>query len=212
MRASPSRCISLKLRTLPFTDPRRLADSFARAGFLTIAPDLFNGTPAPADINDPTFDSTAFIAKNDPSVIEPILESAINYARNTAGATKVGITGYCFGGRYSFRMANASRGVHADMAFAAHPSMLQDNETAAIGVPVSVAAAETDSLLTAAKRAQIEDILKNTTRPYQMALYSGTSHGFGVRANISDPLQKFGKESAFLQAVRWFESMSVGPS
>ncbi|KAJ4393399.1 hypothetical protein N0V93_002609 [Gnomoniopsis smithogilvyi] len=186
-----------------------LADSFARAGFLTIAPDLFNGTPAPADMNDPTYNSTAFIAKNNPSVIEPILESAINYARTTAGATKVGITGYCFGGRYSFRMANASRGVHVDMAFAAHPSMLQDNETAAIGVPVSVAAAETDSLLTAAKRAQIEDILKNTTRAYQVALYSGTSHGFGVRANISNPMQKFGKESAFLQAVRWFESMPV---
>lgn len=158
-------------------------------------------------MNDPNYNSTAFIARNTPSVIEPILESAINYARTTAGATRVGMTGYCFGGRYSFRFANASRAVHADMAFAAHPSMLQDNETAAIGVPVSVAAAETDSLLTASKRAQIEEILRNTTRPYQMALYSGTSHGFGVRANVSDPLQKFGKESAFLQAVRWFEMM-----
>lgn len=87
--------------------------------------------------------------------------------------------------------------------------MLQDNETASIGVPVSVAAAETDSLLTPEKRAQIEEILQNTTRPYQMALYSGTSHGFGVRANVSDPIQKFGKESAFLQAVRWFEAMPV---
>lgn len=160
-------------------------------------------------MNDPNYNSTAFIAKNTPSVIEPLLEAAITYARSTAGATKVGITGYCFGGRYSFRMANASRAIHADMAFAAHPSMLQDNETASIGVPVSVAAAETDSLLTPEKRAQIEEILQNTTRPYQMALYSGTSHGFGVRANVSDPIQKFGKESAFLQAVRWFEAMPV---
>lgn len=119
----------------------RLADSFARAGFLTIAPDLFNGTPAPADLNDPNYNSTQFIATHGPDVIEPIIDTAINYLRTTAGATSVGITGYCFGGRYSFRYANASRAVHADMAFAAHPSLLQDNETAAIGFPVSLAAA-----------------------------------------------------------------------
>lgn len=164
--------------------------------------------PAPSDLNDPSFNSTAFTTRNSPSAIEPILESAITYARTTGGASTVGITGYCFGGRYSFRMVNASRAVRADMAFAAHPAQLQDNEAAAVGAPVSVAAAEVDSLLTPEKRAMIEEILQNTTRPYQMALYSGTSHGFGVRANISDPLQKFGKESAFLQAVRWFETMA----
>lgn len=57
-----------------------------------------------------------------------------------------------------------------------------------------------------ARRAQIEALLGNTTQPYQVSLYSGTQHGFGVRANVSDPEQKFGKESAFFQAVRWFEA------
>jgi dienelactone hydrolase len=56
-----------------------------------------------------------------------------------------------------------------------------------------------------ARRAQIEALLANTSVPYQVSLYSGTEHGFGVRANISDPEQKFGKESAFFQAVRWFD-------
>lgn len=119
----------------------RLVDSFARAGFLTVAPDLFNGTPAPSDLNDPNYNSTEFIAAHGPEVVEPILETAIDYLRTTAGAASVGITGYCFGGRYSFRMTNASREVHADMAFAAHPSRLQDNETAAVGFPISVACA-----------------------------------------------------------------------
>lgn len=118
-----------------------LADSFARAGFLTVAPDLFNGTPAPSDLDDPNFNSTQFLAEHGPEVVEPILETAMNYLRTTAGATGVGITGYCFGGRYSIRMVNASREVHADVAFAAHPSRLQDNETAAVGFPLSIAAA-----------------------------------------------------------------------
>lgn len=68
----------------------------------------------------------------------------MTYLRGAAGAgARVGITGYCFGGRYAFRLADASRAVHADVAFAAHPSRLQDNETAAVGVPISVAAAGT---------------------------------------------------------------------
>lgn len=56
------------------------------------------------------------------------------------------------------------------------------------------------------RRGEIEALLLKAGVPYQFALYSGTSHGFGVRANISDPQQKFGKESAFLQAVRWFDT------
>lgn len=59
-----------------------------------------------------------------------------------------------------------------------------------------------------ARRSQIEALLQQTKKTYQVSLYSGTSHGFGVRANVSDPVQKFGKETAFLQAVRWFEAWS----
>lgn len=62
------------------------------------------------------------------------------------------------------------------------------------------------------RRAQIEALLLKTGKPYQMSLYSGTSHGFGVRANVSDPQQKFGKESAFFQAVRWFDQWAAAGS
>lgn len=55
------------------------------------------------------------------------------------------------------------------------------------------------------RRAQVETLLQNTSQPYQFALYGGTSHGFGVRVNLSDPEQKFGKEGAYFQAVRWFD-------
>lgn len=52
-----------------------LADSFARAGFVTVAPDLFQGSPAPSDLNDPTFNTTAFLAAHGPDVTDPIVES-----------------------------------------------------------------------------------------------------------------------------------------
>lgn len=65
---------------------------------------------------------------------------------------------------------------------------------------------ENDELLGPERRAEIEALLREAGSAYQVSLYSGTAHGFAVRANISDPQEKFGKESAFLQAVRWFDT------
>ena len=66
--------------------------------------------------------------------------------------------------------------------------------------------AETDEMMSPQRRAQIEAMLAATKQPFSLALYGGTSHGFGVRVNLSDPRQKFGKEEAFFQAVRWFDT------
>ncbi|CAH0003303.1 unnamed protein product [Clonostachys byssicola] len=182
-----------------------LADSFARAGYLTIAPDLFNGTPAPEDINGtPSFNLTEFLYNHRPEIIDPVLTSVIKYIRSIPTVKKVVATGYCFGGRYAFRTLAEGQGV--DAGFAAHPSLLEDGEIEAITGPVSIAAAETDSMLTPERRAAIEALLQGTAQPYSVALYSGTNHGFGVRGNISNPEEKYGKEQAFYQAVSWFDA------
>ncbi|KAM0331586.1 hypothetical protein ACHAQA_003265 [Verticillium albo-atrum] len=180
-----------------------LADSFARAGFLTVLPDLFNGDPAPHDI---TFDAADFLSRHNVNTTDPIVETTINYIRNKLKVKHIAVTGYCFGGRYAFRFLAKGRG--ADVGFAAHPSLLQDDEVLAIDNPASIAAAETDSLFQPARRLAVEGLLAQTAQPFQINLYSGTSHGFGVRANVSDPEQKFGKEEAFWQAVRWFNAWS----
>ncbi|KAK4149539.1 dienelactone hydrolase family-domain-containing protein [Chaetomidium leptoderma] len=184
-----------------------LADSFARAGFLVVAPDMFNGEPAPMDFDTPGFNATEFTLAHGPSATDPILATAVAYLRTT-GVDKIATTGYCYGGRYAFRMLAAGKGV--DAGFAAHPSLLEDSEIMAITRPISVAAAETDAMLLPERRPQMEAMLADTTQPYQFNLYGGTSHGFGVRGNVSDPRQKFGKETAFYQAVRWFDAWAGG--
>lgn len=106
-----------------------------------MAPDLFNGQPAPSDLNNPSFNSSAFLAAHGPEVTDPIIDNAIDYLRNTLNVSKVAVTGYCFGGRYSFRFTDQSRTLKADVAFAAHPSAWVDEEVSAIGAPTAVAAA-----------------------------------------------------------------------
>lgn len=65
---------------------------------------------------------------------------------------------------------------------------------------------EIDTLFEPSRRFEVESMLNQTAHPYQVTIYSGTFHGFGTRANISLPEQKFGKEEAFFQAVRWFKA------
>lgn len=184
-----------------------MADSFARAGFLVVAPDLFNGTPAPGDINVPGFNTTMFLNTHGPEQTDPIVAAGIAYIRSL-GTTRIGATGYCYGGRYAFRaggnLTSISPGQGASAVFAAHPSMLTDDEIKAIQGPASVAAAETDAMMPAARRTEITSLLQGTGKEYSFAVYGGTSHGFGVRVNVTDPRQKFAKEEAFLQAARWF--------
>jgi dienelactone hydrolase len=60
------------------------------------------------------------------------------------------------------------------------------------------------------QRHQAETILAKTKTPYQMSLYAGTEHGFAVRANVTSKIQKYAKEEAYLQAVRWFDTWLKG--
>lgn len=75
------------------------------------------------------------------SVLRPTDRLPVNYLRNTLNVTKLAVTGYCFGGRYSFRFVDPARTVKADVAFAAHPSAWEDGEVSAIGAATSVATA-----------------------------------------------------------------------
>lgn len=120
-----------------------MADSFGRAGYKTIAPDLFDGQPAPEDINgDPNFNVTDFLYRHRPEVTDPKIARTIDFIKTELGIDTIAVTGYCFGGRYSFRvLAGGDSGVSA--GFAAHPSLLEDGEIEAITAPVSIAAAGT---------------------------------------------------------------------
>lgn len=87
----------------------------------------------------------------------------------------------------------------------AHPSGVLEDELGSITGPLSIAAAETDSIFTATKRHESEVILKATKQPYQINLFSGVSHGFAVRCDLTVPTEKFAKEQAFSQATAWFD-------
>lgn len=92
-----------------------------------------------------------------------------------------------------------------DVGYTAHPSFVEADELKEIKGPLAISAAETDAIFPTEKRHESEAILKDTGYPYQINLYSGVEHGFAVRADLSNPVTKYAKESAFIQALQWFE-------
>ncbi|ENH70987.1 Protein AIM2 [Fusarium oxysporum f. sp. cubense race 1] len=180
---------------------RELVDNFSKEGFVVAAPDLFQGNPAK---ETPDFNITEFLAKHPPSVTDPIVAKAINYLRNELKVNSIAATGYCYGGRYVFRSLGQNGKVN--VGFTAHPSLLATEEIEAVRKPVSIAGAAEDQIFPQPRQAETEAILTKIGKPFTSVLYSGTTHGFAVRANASNPQQVFAKDEAFYQAVRFFNA------
>lgn len=83
--------------------------------------------------------------------------------------------------------------------------MIEADELEKIKGPLAIAAAENDHIFPANSRHESEETLKQTQLPYQINLYAQVAHGFAVRCDLSNRVEKFAKESAFFMALQWFE-------
>ncbi|OOG00466.1 hypothetical protein ASPCADRAFT_202327 [Aspergillus carbonarius ITEM 5010] len=185
-----------------FTNAKLVADEFANNGYLCVLPDLFNGDAIePAAMESGKFDIGAWFPNHQPTHVDPIVESTIKYIKGDLGVKRIAAVGYCFGAKYVCRFMKDGQ---IDVGFNAHPSFVTHEELGAIQGPLSIAAAQIDNIFTTQLRHESEDTLIKTGQPWQINLYSGVSHGFAVRADLSNPHFKWSKEQAFCQAVAWF--------
>jgi dienelactone hydrolase len=65
---------------------------------------------------------------------------------------------------------------------------------------------ELDGAFNSTARRNAENILQEKNATYETTVYSGAPHGFGVRANLTVAREKYAKEAAFFQAVRWLDA------
>ncbi|KAJ5102885.1 hypothetical protein N7532_003414 [Penicillium argentinense] len=186
-----------------FINAQLIADQLAANGYFVVMPDLFHGDPVP--LNRPEgFDLMKWLKGPPghlPDRVVPVVQTVLKEMKSNLGCERIGAIGYCFGAKYAVRLLQPG-GV--DVAYVAHPSFVESDELAAIKGPLSIAAAETDSIFPTPKRHESEEILGKTGQPYQINLFSGVEHGFAVRADITKPIIRFAKEAAFTQAVAWF--------
>ncbi|KAL3429925.1 dienelactone hydrolase [Aspergillus tetrazonus] len=185
-----------------FRNNQLLADEFALNGYLAILPDLFDGDQITVgDYDAKKIDMAAWISRHTVDDISPIVEATIKYARAQPGIQAVGAAGYCLGAKYVVRHLKQG---HLDTGYIAHPSFVTGEELGAIERPLSISAAEHDAIFTTAKRHASEEILRGAGQAFQINLFSGMTHGFASRGDLSRQHVQFAKEQAFAQAVAWF--------
>ncbi|KFY84487.1 hypothetical protein V500_09280 [Pseudogymnoascus sp. VKM F-4518 (FW-2643)] len=187
-----------------------LADQLAANGYYTLIPDLFNKDSLsnpwrPENFNLMNWIQHGMKGDNPHTVpeVDAIMVKALDYL-NEQGYKEIAAVGYCFGAKYVVRFMSEEKGTRIKVGYLAHPSFVDEAELAAAKGPISISAAETDSIFPVELRHKSEEILKATKVPYQINLFSGVSHGFSVRGDPNIPQEKWAKEQAFEQAVQWF--------
>ncbi|KAF8211096.1 dienelactone hydrolase [Mycena galopus ATCC 62051] len=191
---------------LALVNNKLLTDDYARNGFKTITPDLFNNDPVPTDAFNPGVRIPIILAtKPRSSPHRPIIDKVIA-ALKADGVTTFAAVGYCFGGRYVFDLAFENITVASATA---HPSLLQvpadlEKYVAVSKAPLLINSCTVDEQFPPASQAKADEIFAGFAPGYKREYFDGCHHGFAVRGDLSDPKVKAGKEGAFKATIEWF--------
>lgn len=188
-----------------------MADGFAANGFTTLVLDILDGDSVSGDkstasaVIDWLKHGSPGRHPHTPEYVDPLVIAAIRAMRDM-GVEKIASVGYCFGAKYVVRHYKSG----IDVGFVAHPSLVDEEELEAITGPLSIAAAEIDSIFPAELRHKSEAILADTGQRYMISLYSGVEHGFAVRCNQDIREERFARDQVFRQALVWFDDCFAG--
>ena len=151
-----------------------VAERFAAAGFVALAPDLYRGDVA----RSPDEAGKMMMALNIAQT-EKDLRGAVDYllGHEATEGDSVGIVGFCMGGALSLYGASKNERVGACVVFyGIHPNARPDIEN--LRAPVLGLFAERDSFVPPAAVEELERKLKAAGKSVETHIYPGTDHAF----------------------------------
>lgn len=151
---------------------RSLVDRFAAAGFITLAPDLYHGKSTP----DPNEAAKLMTALDGDRSIEEIA-GAVSYLQKHARSNgKVGITGFCMGGAFSFRAATTIPELAAAVPFYGIPPA-EKSDYSKVTAPIMAHFASRDQFVDPAKAEAIKKQLDARGQSMELFIYDA-DHAF----------------------------------
>jgi len=153
---------------------KRVADRFAAAGFVALAPDLYHGRTT----TSPDEAGKLMMALNIEQT-EKDLRGAINYllAHESVAGDRVGTVGFCMGGALSLYAASKNEQVGACVVFyGAHPKVKPDLEK--LRAPLLGLYAERDTFATPEGGRALIAKLKALGKEAEIHVYDDADHAF----------------------------------
>ena len=118
---------------------RQKCETWASEGYLALAPDIFwrfaPGVELDPDVPEQLQEAFGYFGQYDPDLGIQDIEAAIHHIRRTEGVGKVGLVGYCLGGRMAY-MAAARTDIDASVGYYGVMIDTMLNESHAIANPL----------------------------------------------------------------------------
>ena len=149
--------------------------ALALAGFVGLAPNIFHTLPdsarSPEEMRKATQNHT------DLDVLEDI-QAGTDYLRGQSfvQAGRIGVLGFCYGGRMAMLFGARSREVDVVVPF--HPGKVKAEEIVRLKSPVQVHCGTADRNVSVADIRDLEKMLRAQSTPVEVHLYEGADHGF----------------------------------
>jgi carboxymethylenebutenolidase len=199
------------------------ARRFAQAGYLAIAPDLYARQGDASKYNEMAKLMTEIVAKVPDEQVMDDLDGAVKWAGAHGGSlAKVGITGFCWGGRITWLYAEQSRNVKAAVAWYGRlvgtPSPLMPKNpldlAAGLKAPVLGLYGGQDGGIPLTTVNQMKDALAEAgskgnaaARASEFVVYPDAPHAF--HADYRPSYRKDAAEDGFKRALAWFKAHGV---
>ena len=174
-----------------------VAQRYAAQGYLAVAPDLFHRfEQRTVPYEEMKTAIGAVMQLNDDMVMNDV-NAAIGWLKSQPGVGKVGIIGYCFGGRTAYLAATrkadiaCAEGYYAGGAADPRNPNAPVTQSANISVPILLFFGEQDKMIPQDQVQKIEETLTQLGKEHQVKVYPQAGHGFNCDARGS-----YNKEAA----------------
>ncbi|HEX5697770.1 MAG TPA: dienelactone hydrolase family protein [Rhodoferax sp.] len=196
---------------------------FAKAGYLAIAPEMFARQGDPSSYGEMAKLMAEVVSKVPDAQVMKDLDGAVAWAgANGGNLKKVGITGFCWGGRITWLYASQSKNIQAGVAWYGrlvgtstaltprHPLDLAADLKAPVlglyggqdgGIPVTTINQMKDALAQAGAKGNA------AAKASEFVLYKDAPHAF--HADYRPSYRKEAAEDGFKRALAWFKANGV---
>ncbi len=177
---------------------RSATDQLAEAGYIAIAPDLLTGTSGAGGADG----ARGAIGSLPADQITADLNAVVAYVAKLPGCNgKVVVSGFCWGGRQTFRFASTNKDVKAGFVF--YGDTATEAEIAHINCPIFGFYGGNDARITANVPKTIEQ-MKAAGKAFDPVTYEGAGHGF-MRAGEDPAGNEANKKAREEGWKRWKE-------